>query len=74
MKTIVTAAILAMGLAGTIGGQAQAETVWHFPYKGVPYATETAPTVRDYRTGRRHHRCRFFRHPAGENCLVKARR
>jgi len=25
-------------LTGTVAGQAQAETVWRFPYKGAPYA------------------------------------
>ena len=50
MKTIVTAATLALGLAaGTNGAPAQAEPaqteiVWHFPYKGSPYATRTVKT------------------------------
>lgn len=52
MKTIVTAAILAVGLVGLIGSRAEAETVWHFPYKGTPYATETAPTVREFQPER----------------------
>ena len=44
MKTTIITAILALGLAaGTFGGQAQAdEIVWHFPYKGAPYATRVA--------------------------------
>ncbi len=67
MKTIVAAAILAIGVAaGTVGSRAQAETVWHFPYKGVPYATQTTPTVREFRTRRHYERCRYFRRHAGE--------
>ena len=66
MKTTATAAILAVSLGATAGGAAQAEIVWHFPYKSAPYATETAPTVRDYRAGRHHYRCRYFRRRAGE--------
>jgi hypothetical protein len=52
MKTIVATAVLAIGLAGSIGSRAEAETVWHFPYKGAPYATETAPTVREFQAER----------------------
>lgn len=26
-------------LIGAIAGQAQADPVWHYPYKGLPYAT-----------------------------------
>jgi hypothetical protein len=26
-------------LVGTVAGQAQADPVWHFPFKGAPYAT-----------------------------------
>ena len=40
MKSIITFAATAL-LAGSIAGQAQANTVWHFPYKGAPYATNT---------------------------------
>jgi hypothetical protein len=29
-------------LIGTLAGQAQADPVWHFPYKGQPYATNDA--------------------------------
>lgn len=44
MKTIISSAILAFAVvAGASVGQAQAETVWHFPYKGQPYATQSAP-------------------------------
>jgi hypothetical protein len=25
-------------LTGTVAGQAQADTIWRFPYKGAPYA------------------------------------
>lgn len=27
-------------LVGTVAGQAQADPVWHFPFKGAPYATK----------------------------------
>ena len=40
MKSIISFAATAL-LAGSIAGQAQAHTVWHFPYKGAPYATNT---------------------------------
>ncbi len=66
MKTIVTAAILAIGLAGSIGSRAEAETVWHFPYKGAPYATQTAPTVREFQAERAYEprkSYRFYRAP-----------
>lgn len=44
MKTIIKTAIVALTLAaGATAGQA--ETVWHFPYKGAPYATQTAPVA-----------------------------
>jgi len=44
MKTIINSAILALAVVGGASvGQAQAETVWHFPYKGAPYATQSAP-------------------------------
>lgn len=44
MKSITKAALVAIALiAGSIASQAQAETMWHFPYKGAPYATQTAP-------------------------------
>ena len=67
MKTIVTAAIVAIGLAaGTFGSRAQAEIVWHYPYKGTPYATETTPTVHVRRTRHGHGSCRTFRRHAGE--------
>lgn len=43
MKTIIKAAIAAITVAaGASAGQAG--TVWHFPYKGAPYATQTEPT------------------------------
>lgn len=73
MKTIVVAAIMALGAAaGAVGSGAQAETVWHFPYKGVPYATQTTPAISLYRA--RHHarRCRYFRHSTRERCLMRA--
>lgn len=47
-------------LIGTFAGQAQADTVWHYPYKGQPYATRDdsartsasrAPRERSYHTG-----------------------
>lgn len=45
MKSITKTALIAVALiAGSIASQAQAKTVWHFPYKGAPYATQTAPT------------------------------
>jgi hypothetical protein len=76
MRSIVAVAILAIGLAaGTIGSQAQAETVWHFPYKGTPYTTETTPTVCVQRTRHGYGPCRVLRHPAGEKpCQNKTRR
>lgn len=44
MKTIIKTAIVALTLtAGATAGQA--ETLWHFPYKGAPYATQTAPAA-----------------------------
>lgn len=44
MKTIINAAILAFTfLAGVSAGQARADTVWHFPYKAAPYATQSLP-------------------------------
>lgn len=43
MKAIIKTAIFALTLvAGASAGHA--ETVWHFPYKGVPYATHVEPT------------------------------
>jgi hypothetical protein len=73
MKTIVTAAIVAIGLAaGTIGSRAQAEIVWHFPYKGTPYATQTTPTAHDYRAWRGHYRsCRVLRRSGGKRPCQK---
>lgn len=47
-------------LIGTIAGQAQADTVWHYPFKGQPYGTHDdsartsasrAPTKRSYYAG-----------------------
>ena len=47
MKTIISTAMLAFAfVAGASVGQAQAETVWHFPYKGAPYATQSAPVYK----------------------------
>lgn len=45
MKTIIKSAIVALSLiAGTSASQAQPGTPWlHFPYKGAPYATQSAP-------------------------------
>jgi len=44
MKTIISSAILALAVVGGASvSQAKAETVWHFPYKGAPYATPSAP-------------------------------
>lgn len=44
MKTIINSSVLAFAaLAGISASQAQADTVWHFPYKGAPYATQSAP-------------------------------
>ncbi len=44
MKTIIKTAIVALTLAaGATAGQA--ETVWQFPYKGTPFATQTAPVA-----------------------------
>lgn len=44
MKTNINSAILAFAvLAGASEGQAQADTVWHFPYKAAPYATQSLP-------------------------------
>lgn len=42
MTRIISALVLALVL-GICSGQAQAETVWHFPYKGTPYAVHTTP-------------------------------
>lgn len=40
MKTIIKTTLTALALAaGASAGQA--ETVWHYPYKGAPYATQT---------------------------------
>lgn len=44
MKTIVKTIIAAFALAvGASASQVQAETVWHRPYKGAPYATQSLP-------------------------------
>jgi hypothetical protein len=44
MKTFIKTTLAAFALvAGASAGQA--ETVWHFPYKGTPYATQTAPAA-----------------------------
>ena len=40
MKSIITLVASAL-LTGTLASHAQANTVWHFPYKGAPYATMT---------------------------------
>lgn len=45
MKTIISTAMLAFALVAG-AGQAQAETVWHHPYKGQPYATQSAPAYK----------------------------
>ena len=45
MKSIINFAATAL-LAGSIAGQAQANTVWHFPYKSAPYATNTYTVAR----------------------------
>ena len=34
-------------LVGSAGGTAQADTVWHYPYKGAPFATESGSTARE---------------------------
>ncbi len=45
MKTIIKTTLAAFALAaGASAGQA--ETVWHFPYKGAPYATQSAPAYK----------------------------
>jgi hypothetical protein len=41
MKTIFTTALIATGLAAGVLA-AQAETTWHYPYKGTPYATQSS--------------------------------
>lgn len=47
MKAISISVILAFAVAaGASVGQVQAETVWHFPYKAAPYATQSAPADR----------------------------
>lgn len=67
MKTITTSAIAVIGLAaGAVGLPAQAETVWHYPYKGLPYATQSTPTVSFYRAPPRYGAYRLYRHPARE--------
>ncbi len=67
MRTIIASTIFMLGVAASaIGSRAQAEIVWHFPYKGAPYATQTTPTVRDFRTWRHQERCRYLRRHAGE--------
>ena len=45
MKTIIKAAIAALVVtAGATASQAQpGYPVWHFPYKGAPYATQAEP-------------------------------
>lgn len=45
MKTIVKAAITALAFVAVTGpGQAKpGQPVWHFPYKGAPYATQAEP-------------------------------
>lgn len=66
MKSIINASVLAFALvAGT--GQAQAEAVWHFPYKGAPYATQTEPV--QHATGARHDRVvvQASKHTAGKS-------
>lgn len=40
MKTIIKTAIAALSLAAGASAS-QADVVWHFPYKGAPYATRT---------------------------------
>ena len=43
MKTIIKTTLAT--LAVVVGASAsQAETVWHTPFKGAPYATHTEPT------------------------------
>lgn len=47
MKTIIKTTIAALTLVASASvGQAQAETVWHYPYKGQPYATQSAPVYK----------------------------
>jgi len=47
MKTIIKTTLAALALVvGASAGQAQPETVWHYPYKGQPYATQSAPTYK----------------------------
>ncbi len=47
MKTIIKTTIAALTLVvGASAGQAQAETVLHFPYKSAPYATQSAPVYK----------------------------
>lgn len=47
MKTTIKSALVALALlAGASMGPAQAETAWHFPYKGAPYATQSGPAQR----------------------------
>ena len=45
MKTIIKTTIAAFALiSGVNASQAQpGYPVWHFPYKGAPYATQSAP-------------------------------
>ena len=45
MKSIINFAATAL-LAGSIAGQAQANTIWHFRYKGATYATNTYTVAR----------------------------
>ncbi len=45
MKTIIKTTLAAFALvAGASAGQAEA--VWHFPYKGAPFATQTEPAAK----------------------------
>ena len=67
MKILATA-IMFFSIAGSaFASRADPETVWHFPYKGIPYTTETPPipssvivhhrTLRYWRAHRHPHRC-----------------
>ncbi|MBX9684795.1 MAG: hypothetical protein K2X41_13510 [Hyphomicrobium sp.] len=48
MKTIIKTTLAALALVvGASASQAQPGVpVWHFPYKGAPYATQAEPAVK----------------------------
>lgn len=67
MKSVFNVLILTPALVAG-ASQAQAEAVWHFPYKGAPYATQSEagqpPTVRQSRR----HTARHAPHRAKAAC------